>query len=141
MEAHEIAAPADRGVKRRDIRVSDHRLRSTPQCCVIEAIEDAHRTVAAANAPDRIDAIVGNRGVEIGESLIVAAREIAIARQRMRARDWLPPQAARVLDRMSKIFFTAQRPRGCDESDARTCCDGWPFHRTSLHQWLRRVHQ
>ena len=49
----EIRPRADRRVQRGDVRVADQRLWLPPPHVVVDRVEQSHRAVAAANAPDR----------------------------------------------------------------------------------------
>ena len=78
MEGHETRIAADRQVQRGDVAVADEWLGVVAQQLEIDAIEQTRRTVAAAQANDRIDFGVGERGMQVIESHIVAAGQVAV---------------------------------------------------------------
>ena len=121
MIGHEVGARSDRGVQRGDVRVSDERFRMVAPRRVVEAVEQSHRAIAAANAPDGVDRIVGDEGVEVGASRLVGAGEIRVALEHVGADDRLPSQHSRIRNCALEIGIVAQRPRRCDERDTRAC--------------------
>src|SRR5690348_13188528 len=64
----------------------------------VDAVEDAHHPVATANAPDGIDAIVAQRGIEVVQSRLVARGEVAVPLEHVCADDRLPSERARIVD-------------------------------------------
>ena len=81
VKGDEIRARANREMERRDVREADERLGRAAQRVVVDGVEDAHRAVAAAEAPDAVDARIADGGVEVREPRGVVAGEIAVARE------------------------------------------------------------
>ena len=107
----EAGARPDRGVQRGDVGVADERFRRTAPRVVVEPVEQAHRAVAATNAPDRIDGAISREAVEIVGAMFVAAGEISVALEHVSADDWLPSHRARRRERALEVVFVAERPR------------------------------
>ena len=99
-------------MQRRDVGEADERLRSARERGVVERVEEAHRAVAAARAPDRVDLRIAQRAIEVAQSFLVAAGEVAAARQNVRRDDGLPSHRLHVADRALEIGWSAQRSRG-----------------------------
>src|SRR6185312_5384206 len=78
-----------------------------------------HRAVAATQAPDRIDARIAYRSVEISESRCVIAREITLARERVRRCARLPAERARVALRALEICVRTEWARGREQGHTR----------------------
>jgi hypothetical protein len=114
---------SDRAVQCRHVGVAEDGLRAPAQRAPIDAVEDTHRTVSAAQTPDAINARVAQRVVEIGGTHLVLAGEIAGARQRMRRHDRLPAQITRVGDGTIEITGTTEWARWCHECNARPRCE------------------
>src|SRR3954467_15777501 len=108
MKGHHLAARRDRRMQRGDIRVADDRLWPPAECRVIDSFENAHHAVAAANAPYRVDGIVGKCGVEIGESQSVVAGQVSLAREHVCSAVRYPAQRSRILDRSLEVVFASE---------------------------------
>ncbi|MNN73780.1 hypothetical protein D3C81_1899290 [compost metagenome] len=78
MEGHETRVAADRQVQRGDIAIANEWLGILAQQLEIDAIQQPRGTVSAAQANNRIDLRVHERGVQVVESHIVAAGQVAI---------------------------------------------------------------
>lgn len=65
---------------------------------VVDRGEDPHGTVASAHAPDAVNAIVAQRGVEVAHPLLVGAGEVAVTREGVWRREWLPSERRGVVD-------------------------------------------
>ena len=76
---------------------------------VIELIEYAHRAVAAAQAPDAVDRVVGRAAVEIGEPMRVGAGEIPDPLEDVVADHRLPAERSSGLRGAQHIGLASQR--------------------------------
>jgi hypothetical protein len=130
VEGYDLTPSRHRGVESGDVGVSDDWLWPTAQRRVVDLIENAHRAIAAARAPNGIDRVVRQRGVEIRETISVGASEIAIARESVRSDDRHPPERAHILLRACEILVATQRTRGCDERDTRAAAKCRPTHQS-----------
>src|SRR5436853_583929 len=119
VDAADAGANRDGAVERGDVRVADDGFGIAFERGVVDGVEQAHGAVAAAQAPDGVDAIVAQRVVEISEPAFVVAREIIFAFVRVAADDRFPAERARVGRRALQIRRNAEWAGGSDERDAR----------------------
>ena len=121
----ELAARADGGVQRGDVGVAEQHARPSRERRVVEVREQTHRAVAATHAPDRVDGVVGERGVQVAQSLAVAPAEVVVAGEHVVAGGRLPAEGARVGDGSLELVRPAQWSRWRDEGDASAGSERW----------------
>ena len=73
--------------------------------------------IPAAHAPHRVDAIIGEHGVQIGGAGGIGAREVAVAIEEVRARPDAEPQRLERLDGEADVLGVIRRGGGGDEAD------------------------
>ncbi|MNF92901.1 hypothetical protein D3C84_755600 [compost metagenome] len=78
VEGHETRVAADRQMQRGDVAIADEWLGVLAQQLEIDAIEQPRGTVSAAQANDRIDLGIHERGMQVIESHLVAAGQVAV---------------------------------------------------------------
>src|SRR5437762_9039090 len=85
MERNHTRALPDRDQQSRNIAAADNDFRVALDEVEIQLAEQTRRTPLATHAQDRADSIVGKRGVDVGEAVGIAARQVAMGREHMRA--------------------------------------------------------
>jgi hypothetical protein len=78
VERHHPGAPGDGVEDGGDVRIADERLRRLGERVEIHPIENPRRPIAAPDAPDRGCVGIAEGAVQIGQPLIVGAREVAV---------------------------------------------------------------
>jgi hypothetical protein len=104
-------------VQRRVVAEADERDRILALPLEVEAVQDAHGPVAAAQRPDRVVRQVVERRLQIREPLRVGPGQEAVARGGARVDDRVEPEAQAAADgRLDALG--RDRPRGRDQRDA-----------------------
>src|SRR5205085_9604350 len=137
---------AKRAVQRGNVGVAEQSFRTVYQCTRVESAEQPHCTIAAAKTPHAIDVARRECRVEIGEAMLVGAREVAVLLEHMRADAGCPAERMRLLGGPVELRLRAERPRGRDERDARAGSEWcWMSHRAQRRggfngvQWRARA--
>ncbi|MNH34498.1 hypothetical protein D3C79_950990 [compost metagenome] len=78
MKGHEAGITTDRQMQRSDVAVADERLGVVTQQIKIDAVEQPGRAITTAQADDRIHLAVGERCMQIVESHLVTAGQVAV---------------------------------------------------------------
>ncbi|MNP20658.1 hypothetical protein D3C76_1132390 [compost metagenome] len=78
MERHKARVPADRQMQRGDVAVTDEWLGIVAQQLEIDALQQPGRAVTTAQTNDRIDLVVGERRMQVVESHLISARQVAV---------------------------------------------------------------
>jgi len=107
MEGDERGTLPDGRVQRGDVGVSDERLGVALPRLKVDAVENAHRAVSAANAPDPVNGFVGSESVQIGDAMCVYAGEVAVALEHVRADHRFPLEPVHRGHRALEIGFIA----------------------------------
>jgi hypothetical protein len=119
VQAADAGADADGAVERGDVGVADDGFGFALQGVVVDGVEQAHGAVAAAEAPDGVDAIVAQRVVQIGETVRVAAGEVVGFFVGVSADHRLPAEGGGVGGGAIYVGGNSERTGSGDESDAR----------------------
>ena len=85
MEGDESGARVDRRVQRGDVAVAEQDLGVATNQVIVEARDDAGAAPAAADADNAADVAIREHRVDISGAVLVAAGEVAVAIEHMRA--------------------------------------------------------
>ncbi len=114
-DAGHLGNPSQQGG---DVREADHGLWPACQSAEIHGVDDSSHAKPAAEAPYRIDLGVAQRFVEVGQSIGVRARQIAVPAVCVRAHDRIVIQRTAELLGSGYIIPLQQGSRRCDQCDA-----------------------
>jgi hypothetical protein len=92
VEGDETRSPGDRVQHGGDVGVTHDRFGPPRERVEIELIENARSSVPAANAPDGGNLGIAQRGVKVGEPLLVRPREVAVVLRGVAAQHGLVTQ-------------------------------------------------
>ena len=138
VEGDQLAPGARRAVERGDVGEAEQRARTARERSPVDMRQQAHCPVPAAHAPHGVDVVIGQRGVEIPQSLSVRATEIVVAAENVIAGLRFPAKRSRVRDGGVELFRAAQRAGRRDERDARAGGEQWrKSHRAQRRERCR----
>ena len=110
--------PIDAGKQCRDVRKADHGARVTREGLEIHFAEYAGQAVPAPQAPDRVDALIPEGVVEVGQPVGIGAGEITVPACRMRRHHRFVIQRTAEPHRPRYIVGSKQRTSRSDQRDA-----------------------
>ena len=117
VEGHEARLGVERHVERGDVAVAEQGLRIAAHGRKVEKRQESRGAVAAARAPDRVDAVVREHAVEIGGAGGIGAREVSVAIEEVGARPHAEPQRLERLDGEADVLGLVRRGGRGDEAD------------------------
>jgi hypothetical protein len=89
----------------------------------VDPVEDSQQSDAAPEAPDRVDGVVAQGGVEVVEPLVVAAGEPAVARRHVGAEPRLEAEGAAERFGADEIVVLEQPARGRHQRYPASGCE------------------